>query len=234
MASTLLKLGVLVVCFSFVLSASVEDEKSRWPRFFKIFRRKDKPTIEEQAEKVVEVKTRVSQAADQLTKDGKSLQTYGKSLQDDLGNTDEDFKACFDVLDQLGSRAARAGEIITKTNEDIHDALTNKKKDVGDVVQSSQKEVSDLEKFMEQTIDDAKKAALGVYLKLDPTMRSEMARKIMGIDDIFKQVVNSLDEVGEDSVDLDKKVGKEKKDMSKVLRQAGERVAQAVAAPKQE
>ncbi|GFO49316.1 hypothetical protein PoB_007582100, partial [Plakobranchus ocellatus] len=232
MISTFLKLGVLVLCLYFVLSASHDDdEKSRLPRFLEIFRKKNEPTMEEQAENVVAGKTRVSKAAEQLSREGKSLQTYIKSLHAQFGDNDKEMKAFIDVLDQVGDHVVRAGEIIKKKNKDISDALTNKMKDVGDVVNFSRRETSDLERFIERSIDDAERALVKVFPRFRTRRQRRIARELREIDHMIGQVVNSLDEVGRDSEHLGKSVVKAGKDMFEVLRRAGERVTQAVTGP---
>ncbi|GFO16227.1 hypothetical protein PoB_004273200 [Plakobranchus ocellatus] len=223
MASTLLKLSVLLVCFSFVLPACLENEKFRLPNFLKVFGSKSEPTMEEQAENVVVENTIVSESADQLSREGKSLQRYGKSLQHLLGDEDEELKAFFDILEQVGDHVVRAGEAIKKTNTEINDALTNRMKDVGDVTKSSRKEVYELERFIEQSINDAGKALVKVFPKLPTRKQRKIARKLKEIDDMMQEVVDSLDEVGRDSVKLSQTVVKANKDIHvyKIFHRAG-------------
>ncbi|GFO16240.1 hypothetical protein PoB_004274500 [Plakobranchus ocellatus] len=171
MASTVLRLSILVLCVGFTLTLPLEKEKHRAhrrnKRFLQIFntvtrkmidkQMNSSTPVEEQAENVLLAQGEIQETVDDLVEQGQELESFALSLEDIEEAEDEMnavqvgfWKKLRDALKHLANQTFKFANLVLKTSKEISEALLDGIKSVEEIFKIS--------------LDDIKEAAEEVSL----------------------------------------------------------------------
>ncbi|GFO16236.1 hypothetical protein PoB_004274100 [Plakobranchus ocellatus] len=126
MASTFLKVGILLFGLTFVLSAPVEEEKKRSPRFLEIFDtglRESQPelTWEEQAMAILAEQNETRETVEDLNQQAKELNSFALTLES------EEFFSDDDEIPSDDEAVSSTDDAVVPTTDDAVSSTTKKR-----------------------------------------------------------------------------------------------------------
>ncbi|GFO16235.1 hypothetical protein PoB_004274000 [Plakobranchus ocellatus] len=238
MASTLLKFSLLLLCVAFVLSAPLEDEKQRVPRFLKrvgnffkgigrflFVADKDRDrylTFEEQAAKIILSQDITRETAQTLAEQGKHLKAFALTLED-LNRTE----GITETLRTLSDQALDIADLTIKNSKAMMQALIDNLEDVEDVAKLSATELGLAMADVDKSIADAQKALKKVGTSSESTKGKSTSQELEETLDMILDATQSIANVGAYSAKFEEKAEKAGKDVAAVLARAADRIAQS-------
>ncbi|GFO16246.1 hypothetical protein PoB_004275100 [Plakobranchus ocellatus] len=252
MASTLLKLSILVLCLAFVLATPMEEEKQRSRRFIRtlgnFFKRITRwlvggddddqapVSINKEAESVLIAQGETRETAEDLAEQGHELRSFALSLEDfeevekELDLAQAGFwKKLGHALKSLAAQALKIADIVLKNIQAISEALKYGINNVEEILKSSLVEISTAASIVEKSISEAERAitSLGTFISA-PHKEScfEMFKTIV---ELVASATRSFAEVGIHSTKLIKSAATAGHDIAEVLIIASDRYSKSVA-----
>ncbi|GFO16234.1 hypothetical protein PoB_004273900 [Plakobranchus ocellatus] len=227
MASSLLRLRVLVLFLTLISTASLKKKKNNWRGFSNISHvKKGSVTMEDQAEKVVLERNELHTILRHLFTAGKNLKGYSQTHGLFLGlvNVDPDLNALFDALARFGKDAQDSSWVIKRSFMGVNDNVLPGRDDLKRAFHIGRKDVEADKILLEKSISEAEEALGQAASKLSSREIRKIYQMLEEIDRLSKKATELFYKFSDDSMLLAALVLKAGRDIPEVRQEAIDRL----------